>query len=325
MAPPHSTGTVLRHSLDGGACFCVPRPREPSRNAPAQLLATRLSPAAQVRAQPFGLGPSPLPLTAVCVSVPQLSIPPPDACANGQAPRAARASRRLAARTRDGPHRHVSLTALGEGIRVLRGLWVPESRSGVKGAITRISAPERASVELVRMPRWPYAFSTSRSVPCSGSSCAAGVNVAREAEIVILRHELAVLRRTAGRARLGWADRAVISALAKVISRDRRDRLVVTPAALLRWHRDIARRRWVHAHPPPAAERRAGDARADPSARAGESALGLPADRRRAREGRDRGLRDDGPAYPRARRPEAGAALRRADLARVSCARRPAG
>ena len=73
-------------------------------------------------------------------------------------------------------------------------------------------------------------------------------DVAREAEIVILRHELAVLRRTAGRARLDWADRAVISALAKVISRDRRDRLLVTPATLLRWHRDIARRRWNHAH-----------------------------------------------------------------------------
>ena len=59
-------------------------------------------------------------------------------------------------------------------------------------------------------------------------------DVAREAEIVILRHEVAVLRRTAGRARFDWADRAVISALAKVISRDRRDRLLVTPATLLR-------------------------------------------------------------------------------------------
>jgi putative transposase len=71
-------------------------------------------------------------------------------------------------------------------------------------------------------------------------------DVAREAEIVILRHELAVLRRTAGRARLDWANRAVISALARVIARDRRDRLLVTPAPLLRWHRDIARRRWTH-------------------------------------------------------------------------------
>jgi hypothetical protein len=72
---------------------------------------------------------------------------------------------------------------------------------------------------------------------------------------VILRHELAVLRRTAGRARLDWADRAVISALARVISRDCRDRRLVTPATLLSWHRDIARRRWRsryrHAGRPP--------------------------------------------------------------------------
>jgi len=66
-------------------------------------------------------------------------------------------------------------------------------------------------------------------------------DAARDAEIVILRHELAVLRRTAGRPRLDWADRAMMSALAKVIARDRRGRLVVTPATLLRWHRDIAR------------------------------------------------------------------------------------
>jgi putative transposase len=75
-----------------------------------------------------------------------------------------------------------------------------------------------------------------------------GGDAAREAEIAILRHELAVLRRTAGHARLDWADRAVISALALVISRDRRDRLLATPETLLRWHRDIARRRWNHAH-----------------------------------------------------------------------------
>jgi transposase InsO family protein len=84
---------------------------------------------------------------------------------------------------------------------------------------------------------------------------------AYEAEIVILRHEVAVLRRTAGRARLDWADRAVICAIATVIRRDRRDRLLVTPATLLRWHRDLAGRRWHHPHrrpgrPPVEAETR---------------------------------------------------------------------
>jgi putative transposase len=69
-------------------------------------------------------------------------------------------------------------------------------------------------------------------------------DLAREAELVILRHEVAVLRRTAGRARVDWADRALVAALAKLLSCDRRERLIVTPATLLRWHRDIARRRW---------------------------------------------------------------------------------
>jgi transposase len=73
-------------------------------------------------------------------------------------------------------------------------------------------------------------------------------DVAREAEVVILRHELAVLRRTAGRARHDWADRALVAALAKLLSRDRRDRLIVTPATLLRWHRELARRRWYQPH-----------------------------------------------------------------------------
>jgi transposase InsO family protein len=68
--------------------------------------------------------------------------------------------------------------------------------------------------------------------------------LAREAEIVILRHELAVLRRTASRPRLDWADRAFLAALARLLAPVRRGRLIVTPATLMRWHREIARRRW---------------------------------------------------------------------------------
>ena len=118
---------------------------------------------------------------------------------------------------------------------------------GLKGANTRISAPERFvgvgqdAAMALRFLYFAFCAVLRLLVRRRGDA-------AREAEIVILRHELAVLRRTAARARLDWADRAMMSALAKVISRDRRDRLVVTPATLLRWRRDIARRRWVHAH-----------------------------------------------------------------------------
>ena len=67
-------------------------------------------------------------------------------------------------------------------------------------------------------------------------------------EILILRHQLAVLqRRQPRRPRLDWADRALIASLLAVIPKARRHglRLLVTPDTILRWHRDIARRRWA--------------------------------------------------------------------------------
>src|ERR1017187_9396344 len=68
----------------------------------------------------------------------------------------------------------------------------------------------------------------------------------KTAEILILRHQLAVLqRRQPRRPRLNWADRAVLAALLGVIPKARRQglRLLVTPDTIVRWHRDIVRRR----------------------------------------------------------------------------------
>ena len=68
------------------------------------------------------------------------------------------------------------------------------------------------------------------------------------AEILILRHQLAVLRRQQPRRPdLNWADRALLAVLLSVIPKARRQglRLLVTPDTILRWHRDIARRRWA--------------------------------------------------------------------------------
>jgi transposase len=67
-------------------------------------------------------------------------------------------------------------------------------------------------------------------------------------EILILRHQLAVLQRRQPRCpNLNWADRALLAALLSVIPKARRQalRLLVTPDTILRWHRDIARRRWA--------------------------------------------------------------------------------
>src|ERR1039458_6532769 len=69
----------------------------------------------------------------------------------------------------------------------------------------------------------------------------------KTAEILILRHQLAVLqRRQPRRPKLNWADRALLAALLSVIPKARRHRLrlLVTPDTILRWHRDIIRRRW---------------------------------------------------------------------------------
>ena len=70
----------------------------------------------------------------------------------------------------------------------------------------------------------------------------------KTAEILLLRHQLTVLqRRQPGRLALDWADRALLATLLTVIPKARRQalRLLVTPDTVLRWHRDIARRRWA--------------------------------------------------------------------------------
>src|SRR5437016_6853249 len=70
----------------------------------------------------------------------------------------------------------------------------------------------------------------------------------KTAEILILRHQLAVLqRRQPRRPKLNWADRALLATLLRVIPKARRHglQLLVTPDTMLRWHRDIVRRRWA--------------------------------------------------------------------------------
>src|SRR5438876_4452202 len=68
---------------------------------------------------------------------------------------------------------------------------------------------------------------------------------AKELEILILRHELQVLRRQVGRPRLWSADRVLLAALNQLLPRKRRS-FLVQPATLLRWHRELVRRRWTY-------------------------------------------------------------------------------
>ena len=69
-------------------------------------------------------------------------------------------------------------------------------------------------------------------------------------EVVILRHEVAVLRRQVARPALRPADRALLAGLSRLLSRAKRNRFFVQPETLLRWHRDLVRRRWTYPHRP---------------------------------------------------------------------------
>jgi transposase InsO family protein len=71
-------------------------------------------------------------------------------------------------------------------------------------------------------------------------------DVSKEAEILVLRHQLAVLRRQGARPKPSWADRPLISALARLLPKARRIGLLVTPGTLLRWHADLVKRRWTY-------------------------------------------------------------------------------
>jgi len=68
----------------------------------------------------------------------------------------------------------------------------------------------------------------------------------KDLEILVLRHQLRVLRRKTGPPKLRFIDRVLLAAASRSIPRDRWSCFLVTPATLLRWHRELVRKKWTY-------------------------------------------------------------------------------
>lgn len=73
-------------------------------------------------------------------------------------------------------------------------------------------------------------------------------SAATDVELLVLRHEVAVLRRANPKPRLDWADRAPFAGMVRLLPQPLRTLRLVTPATILRWHRRLVTKKWTYPH-----------------------------------------------------------------------------
>jgi hypothetical protein len=71
-------------------------------------------------------------------------------------------------------------------------------------------------------------------------------SASKDVELLVLRHEVAVLRRTAPKPRLDWAERAIFAALIRLLATAVRSHRLVTTGTVLRWQRCLVARKWTY-------------------------------------------------------------------------------
>jgi hypothetical protein len=146
-------------------------------------------------------------------------------------------------------HRTFALRASAAGARPkrVRTPWGTRSQCSWPATCGRTSygAPSCAALSLEVLVVWSFVYLALRGVLELMVLCWRSTD-AKEVEILVLRHQLAILRRQHPRPRLQPQDRAMLAALSRLLPRPRWSIFVVTPQTLLRWHRRMVRRHWTY-------------------------------------------------------------------------------
>jgi hypothetical protein len=140
-----------------------------------------------------------------------------------------------------------------------------------------------------------------------------------DVEVVVLRHQLRVLRREVGRPRLRRRDRLLMAAISRTLPRARWSSLVISPNTLLRWHRELVRRKWTFRRASPAGRPPISQEVRDLILRMGRDnpRVGVHQNPGRARQARHQGLGNEDPYAAAAGRPRPGSSPWWSHLERV--------